>query len=100
MVRKLRVEYPGAIYQVMNRGDRREPIFKEAGNPAQRAKGERDIVALVARSRQERTLTARWIAGRRQMGIPGHEPPAVSAPKKRRRTPPEVIICKYQELTP
>ena len=29
MARKLRVEYPGAIYQVMNRGDRREPIFKD-----------------------------------------------------------------------
>ncbi len=29
MSRKLRVEYPGAIYHVMNRGDRREPIFKD-----------------------------------------------------------------------
>jgi hypothetical protein len=29
MVRKLRVEYPGAIYHVMNRGDRRAPIFKD-----------------------------------------------------------------------
>ena len=28
IARKLRVEYPGAIYHVMNRGDRREPIFK------------------------------------------------------------------------
>jgi REP element-mobilizing transposase RayT len=28
MARKLRVEYPGAIYQVMNRGDRREAIFR------------------------------------------------------------------------
>ena len=27
MARKLRVEYPGAIYHVMNRGDRRERIF-------------------------------------------------------------------------
>lgn len=27
MARKLRVEYPGAIYHVMNRGDRREEIF-------------------------------------------------------------------------
>jgi REP element-mobilizing transposase RayT len=27
MARKLRVEYPGAIYHVMNRGDRREQIF-------------------------------------------------------------------------
>ncbi len=29
MARKVRVEYPGAIYHVMNRGDRREPIFKD-----------------------------------------------------------------------
>ena len=27
--RKLRVEYPGAIYHVMNRGDRREEIFRD-----------------------------------------------------------------------
>jgi hypothetical protein len=27
MARKLRVQYPGAIYHVMNRGDRREAIF-------------------------------------------------------------------------
>ena len=29
MARKLRVQYEGAIYHVMNRGDRREPIFKD-----------------------------------------------------------------------
>jgi len=29
MARKLRVEYPGAIYHVMNRGDRREEIFQD-----------------------------------------------------------------------
>lgn len=29
MARQLRVEYPGAIYHVINRGDRREPIFKD-----------------------------------------------------------------------
>ena len=29
MARKLRVEYPGAIYDVMNRGDRLEPVFKD-----------------------------------------------------------------------
>jgi len=28
MARKLRLEYPGAIYHVMNRGDRREAIFR------------------------------------------------------------------------
>ena len=29
MLRKLRVEYAGAIYHVMSRGDRREDIFKD-----------------------------------------------------------------------
>lgn len=29
MARKIRVEYPGAIYHVLNRGDRREPIFQD-----------------------------------------------------------------------
>ena len=29
MARKLRLEYPGAIYHLMNRGDRREPIFQD-----------------------------------------------------------------------
>ncbi len=29
MPRHLRVEFPGAIYHVLNRGDRREPIFKD-----------------------------------------------------------------------
>jgi len=29
MARKVRVEYPGAIYHVMSRGDRREAIFKD-----------------------------------------------------------------------
>jgi len=29
MARKVRVEYPGAVYHVMNRGDRREPIFQD-----------------------------------------------------------------------
>ena len=29
MARKLRIQYVGAIYHLMNRGDRREPIFKD-----------------------------------------------------------------------
>src|SRR6266498_2836779 len=32
MARKLRVEYEGAIYHVMNRGDRREPVFRDAAD--------------------------------------------------------------------
>ena len=33
MARKLRVQYPDAIYHVMNRGDRREFIFKDGSDP-------------------------------------------------------------------
>ena len=29
MSRKLRMEYPGAMYHVMNRGDQREEIFRD-----------------------------------------------------------------------
>ena len=29
MARKLRIQYEGAIYHVMNRGDRRELIFRD-----------------------------------------------------------------------
>jgi len=29
MARKLRIEYPGAIYHVLNRGDHREPVFRD-----------------------------------------------------------------------
>jgi REP element-mobilizing transposase RayT len=29
MPRQLRLQYPGALYHVLNRGDRREPIFAD-----------------------------------------------------------------------
>jgi REP-associated tyrosine transposase len=29
MARKVRIQYPGALYHVMNRGDRREAIFED-----------------------------------------------------------------------
>jgi REP element-mobilizing transposase RayT len=29
MSRKLRIQYPGAMYHVMNRGDQREDIFRD-----------------------------------------------------------------------
>lgn len=35
MARKLRVEYAGAIYHLMNRGDRKEPIFRDDGDREQ-----------------------------------------------------------------
>ena len=32
MSRKLRIQYPGAIYHVMNRGDHSEPVFRDEGD--------------------------------------------------------------------
>ena len=32
MPRKLRIQYPGAIYHVMNRGDRREAMSRATGS--------------------------------------------------------------------
>jgi len=32
MARKLRVEYEGVIYHVMNRGDRRKAVFRDAAD--------------------------------------------------------------------
>ena len=29
MARKLRVQFPGAVYHLMSRGDRREDVFKD-----------------------------------------------------------------------
>jgi putative transposase len=34
VARKLRVQYPGAIYHLMNHGDRRERIFKDDADRA------------------------------------------------------------------
>jgi len=44
MARQLRIEYPGAIYHVMNRGDRREPIIRDDQDRATVAGGDgRDV---------------------------------------------------------
>ena len=34
VARKLRIEYAGSIHHVMDRGDRREPIFRDDGHRA------------------------------------------------------------------
>ena len=34
MARKLRLQYPPAIYHLMSRGDRREPVFLEDADRA------------------------------------------------------------------
>jgi REP element-mobilizing transposase RayT len=93
MARKLRLQYPGAIYHVLNRGDRREPIFRDdsdrqrflttlgetcmktgwqvhafclVGNHVQ------EKVKTAKRLRSETTMTLWWIAQRLAMGTTGY----------------------------
>ena len=97
MPRRLRIEYPGAVYHVMNRGDRREDIFKDDDYGVERhetgevnaqplvrqglqvlgwekkelshfRKGDKGKVKLGRRLRAETTMTLRWIADRLRMG--------------------------------
>ena len=86
MPRALRIEYPGAIYHVVNRGDRREPIFRDDLDHqrflitlaeactmdklgwvdtelAGRAKGDARKMRIARRLRAETAVTLKWIAG-------------------------------------
>ena len=59
MPRKLRVEYPGAMYHLMSRGDRREGLFFDDVDRDNLRK------TLAARLRRETTLPIKAIAARR-----------------------------------
>jgi len=92
MARKLRVEYLGAMYHVLNRGDRREPMLQDdldrrrfletlvetcakrgwsAGELERRRKADGEKLKIARRLRAETTMTWGWIAERLAMGTPG-----------------------------
>jgi len=62
----MRVEYPGAIFHVIDRGGQRENIF--VTELSKRPKNDPDKLALAARVRRETTMPIRWIAQRVQIG--------------------------------
>jgi hypothetical protein len=89
MPRAMRVEYPGAIYHVMDRGDRREDIFVndvdrqdliktlaeaceksgwQESDLAGRHRTDPGKLAIAARLRKETTLPVKWIAARVKIG--------------------------------
>jgi hypothetical protein len=94
MPRKVRLEYPGAIYHVMSRGDQRQDIFLAARPEAAEAKAQRMVaeelarlhwtqndlatqqksypikLALAARLRRETTLSVKQIAALLHLGKP------------------------------
>jgi hypothetical protein len=83
MARKLRVEYCGAMYHVLNRGDRREPIFQTERDRtlfldtlAETSRktgwqGDAQKLKPARRLRPETTMTLQWIASRLHMGAAG-----------------------------
>jgi len=100
VARKLRVQYSGAIYHLINRGDQREPIFKDDADRARflktlgqcctktewqvhawclmnnhlrrRRKGDPKKVRIARRLREKTTRTLKWIAGELYMGAWTH----------------------------
>jgi len=98
MPRQMRLEYPGAIYHVLSRGNQREPTFLDEGDQHdfrktlaearaegiiaeelkrlrwqaavlnRRAKSDPGKLAMAARLRRETTMTIQEIADRLQMG--------------------------------
>ena len=71
MARKLRVEYPGAIYHVLNR----EELKRRGWSSDQltgRRKRDREKVRIARRLRSETTTTLDWIAQRQNMGAAGY----------------------------
>ncbi len=95
MARPLRIEYPGAIYHVLSRGDRREAIFRAEADrklflnllgqnlPAHRVarwtkelkrrrKGDTTKVALARRLRKETAVSLKWVAENLYMGTWTH----------------------------
>jgi len=89
MPRKIRVEFPGAVYHVISRGDRQEAIFLDdvgchdflktlaeelarlgwsEEELARRRKGDPGKMALERRLRRETTLTVQALAARLHLG--------------------------------
>ena len=66
MARKLRVQYPGAIYHAMNRGDHSEALSRVAHDP------ELFVATLAeacAKTDSQTTMTLAWIAQHLSMAL-------------------------------
>jgi hypothetical protein len=104
MAGKLRVQYGGAINHVLNRGERREPIFQTdrgpalfPGTPAETRRktgwqGDAQKLIPARRLSQETTMTWQWTANRFR-----HDVDSSSA--KMLRGPQRAIMCGDAGLT-
>ena len=77
MARSLRLEYPGAVYHVMARGNQGQPLFRD----------DRDrrvfLEVLAGWLREQTTVSLRWVAERLGMGHYTRVTQAVSRLKHR-----------------
>jgi hypothetical protein len=62
LARQLRIQYEGAIYHLMSRGDRREEIFRDDVDR------KRFLESLARARRSETTMSLKWITRRLEMG--------------------------------
>jgi hypothetical protein len=67
MARPLRIEYAGARYHVMTRGDRREARWREIDLATQQ-KGHHVKVKIAQQLRRQTPMSRQWIADRLRMG--------------------------------
>jgi len=70
MPRELGVEYSGAIYHVMNRGDQREDIFRDDEDRTRflATLSDPGKVAIARQLRRETTMSLKWVANNLTMG--------------------------------
>ena len=80
MARILCIEYPGAACQVMDRGDRREAIFRDDADRqrwsgrdlAERPKTDFRRARIARQLRQETTMRLVWVTHPLDRGMPKH----------------------------
>jgi hypothetical protein len=94
MARQLRLEYPGAIYHILNRGDRREAIFRDDVDH-QLFLGTLDAALSAASGAEVGILTSRNDAL-----LGAEDPRAIAGPagSPLRRGPPDPSRCPWTPL--
>src|ERR1039458_3745263 len=95
MSRKLRIEYPGAMYHVMNRGDQREDIFRDEqdrqkflstlGEACAKTEWQVHAYCLIT------AMNLKWIAQRLQMGTWTYVSHLLNEPPKTQPQAQEVL---------
>jgi hypothetical protein len=98
MLRALRVQYPGAVYHVMDRGDWQERIFLDDVDRQDWLKTLAEACA--ERLRRETTLSVKWIAGRLQLGTPKSARALLHQRMRRPQAPTTPELCAQLQFQP